>query len=66
MGRGQSNIREVQVKTDTDIKFIDELETDEHRIVSICYSPHSPQEEKIFIHKTLSRSVGDIEIFVET
>ena len=35
LGRGGSNIREIQVKTDTDIKVRDKLETEEHRIVSI-------------------------------
>ena len=39
IGRGGSNIREIQTKTDTEIRMRDELETEEHRVVSITGSP---------------------------
>ena len=66
LGRGGSNIREIQVKTDTVIKVRDELETEEHRIVSIRGSPDSTQEAEILIQKILSQRVGQTEICVVT
>ena len=66
IGRGGSNIREIEVTTDTEIKVRDELETEEHRIVSIRGSPDSTEEAEILIQKTLSQTVGQTEICVVT
>ena len=49
IGRGGSNIREIQTKTDMEIRMRDELETEEHRVVSIRGSPDSAQEAEILI-----------------
>ena len=62
IGRGGFNIKEMQVKTETEIKARDELETEDYRVVSIRGSPESTQKAEILIQETLAQRRAEISV----
>jgi len=54
IGRGGDTIREIQRRTNTRIHFLDEKETDTHRVLAIKGSPEEVQLAEILVHQTIA------------
>ena len=55
IGRGGSNIREIQTRTDTEINFRDELETESYRVCCVRGLAEDVQMAEILIQQTISQ-----------